>query len=900
MKRIGEIMRGWNIWKKRISVTMACIVVFVTVYSLVLPAITLDRNTADQDDGIGQEAFENFGQDDYDPDDTGADDSETDGFEEGLSQSAQWPVTREWPDAQMKEALKKAVEEAAASGDQKEEIKEIDYTVTASYYEEAELPADVTFQAAEIDKDAKEYEEYYKRALDAVRKEVGEEAQISYARFFDIAFLDGGYEVEPEDSVSIVIEYDDEKELKAEESEDISIVHFDWEDPENPVFMENVEITETDGHVESICFESGTFSVYGVVKTSVGEMAEETAEEGEQNSFSHSLMGGESIMLSELLETACPDHEELQIGNVIDVAAGDTVSESKASGNEDFLRISYDVETGDYEITASPEQGSIEGKEGAVTVLYGDESAAVFEIDVAGVAEVDAGLAKISTADGIYLPDSAEGSVEELAAEDISPSAESVADTGGNETVSRVFDISLNLTPEEQAAYEGGFLVNLTLPEEVTGRDFRLYHIHDGITEELDIVKTGSSPDENGLQTVSGIQFVTESFSEFILQYTVDFHYEVNGKTFEFSIPGGGFASFYKIVEVLGIGEQGTQSGSGEENEKIEGVNAHENSEIKAENGENTDGETVYNVGEETGVENTDTYSDAISLNSVEVSDETRAFVADVASVEFSSPELVWVGKVDETSTVGRLKEANGLEVQYSADLTEEQIAEINSSTVEGGDWALISMLPFDTEESLTVTMKNGDQFAVKVTDAQKIPDSEKGTIDPNKSYLICYQVGDTYYLLKNDGNVDSAHHPDFEGDTDAAHNFEHLNSTYAWSFTYIFKEQDVEHHLDKNYYLIRPIDNKAKTLALNNETSTANPLVQQGNNNTALIQTEGGFILEGYHNIGTDDNHRYIHLSFDGSNFVGVDGEGVYISLWKTARKAQFRGQASAAAIFW
>ena len=38
---------------------------------------------------------------------------------------------------------------------------------------------------------------------------------------------------------------------------------------------------------------------------------------------------------------------------------------------------------------------------------------------------------------------------------------------------------------------------------------------------------------------------------------------------------------------------------------------------------------------------------------------------------------------------------------------------------VEAGDWALISIHPFTSEENLTVTMKNGEQFVVKVTDAQ-------------------------------------------------------------------------------------------------------------------------------------------------------------------------------------
>ena len=103
----------------------------------------------------------------------------------------------------------------------------------------------------------------------------------------------------------------------------------------------------------------------------------------------------------------------------------------------------------------------------------------------------------------------------------------------------------------------------------------------------------------------------------------------------------------------------------------------------------------------------------------MEISDRTKEFVADVKNVEFSDPDLAWIGKVDETGTVGGLKEANGLECQYSAELTEEQIAEINAQTVEAGDWALISVQPFTSEETLTVTMKDGEVFTIQVTDAQ-------------------------------------------------------------------------------------------------------------------------------------------------------------------------------------
>ena len=50
-----------------------------------------------------------------------------------------------------------------------------------------------------------------------------------------------------------------------------------------------------------------------------------------------------------------------------------------------------------------------------------------------------------------------------------------------------------------------------------------------------------------------------------------------------------------------------------------------------------------------------------------------REFLAGVEKAEFSDPALVWVGKAKTETAVGSLKEANELEVQYSAELTEEQ-----------------------------------------------------------------------------------------------------------------------------------------------------------------------------------------------------------------------------------
>ena len=211
--------------------------------------------------------------------------------------------------------------------------------------------------------------------------------------------------------------------------------------------------------------------------------------------------------------------------------------------------------------------------------------------------------------------------------------------------------------------------------------------------------ESGSGDSSNASQAAE-VRFEAESFSIYGVVYTVDFHWEVDGKTYEFSIPGGGFVSLERIAEVLRLSGGAGYTGN------------------DSENGENETEAAVENTGEESNTSNGNTFS-AADLNALEISEETRQFVEDVERVEFSSPELVWINKVESDSTVGELKESNSLECEYSLELTEKLIEEINAQTVEAGDWALISMQPFTSAETLTVTMKNGEVFTISVTDGQ-------------------------------------------------------------------------------------------------------------------------------------------------------------------------------------
>ncbi|MDO5138545.1 MAG: hypothetical protein Q4D71_08840, partial [Oscillospiraceae bacterium] len=219
------------------------------------------------------------------------------------------------------------------------------------------------------------------------------------------------------------------------------------------------------------------------------------------------------------------------------------------------------------------------------------------------------------------------------------------------------------------------------------------------------------------------VNFEADSFSIYAVVYTVDFHWEVDGKTFEYSLPGGGFVTLQQLVEVLSIANSDVSSENTSNEEGNRGNFSKDNDDYSVgevpgveDSGTNAHGEDIQGDGVDSGDEQV---QNALTLADVTISDKTKKFVANIESVEFSNPDLVWVGKADESIIVGGLKDTNGLDCEYSTELTEKQIDEINNSTVESGDWALISVQPFTSQENLTVTMKNGDQFVIKVTDYQ-------------------------------------------------------------------------------------------------------------------------------------------------------------------------------------
>ena len=542
----------------------------------------------------------------------------------------------------------------------------------------------------------------------------------------DITFFDAeGREIEP--AVPIRVTMTPAATEHAEEK--ANVVHVDIAQ-QTAELIEQAEGTETDN--SEVVFEAEAFTIYAIVYTVDFEY------EVNGQVYTASIPGARDLKLSEVLGEMGIVDEESREDFFTKIAA-------VASTDEEVLTVLQ--EDDDWTIRVL--------KDGDAALAVTMQDTAVFRISVSadGITEVsdENEVAVIRTVGELYLPEEAEAKAEVV--ENADAAIEAVQNTAASaeaereniepstanviaETMYQVFDIQLNHVDPE--AYEG-FQVFVTLPENIIGSDFHLYHIHEGETTDItaSLEMTAVATTENGELEISDFCFYTDDFSEFVLQYTqytVDFHWEVDGRMYEFSLPGGGFISFSELMEVLGVAKTGENDDvylpgevpgidNQDENGENQGENGAESAEISLENAENEGNSDVELPGEVSSINNQDATgegsSTVLTLDGVVVSEKTREFVRDVESVEFSSPELVDVSKVESETTVGGIKESRGLDVQYSAELTEEQIAEINSTVVESEDWALISMQPFESEEVLTVTMNTGEVFEIRVTDYQ-------------------------------------------------------------------------------------------------------------------------------------------------------------------------------------
>ncbi|MBR0377357.1 MAG: hypothetical protein IJI04_02940 [Lachnospiraceae bacterium] len=277
----------WKKWKK-VLFFLSCVVVFVTTYALILPAITLEQQVAENEAGIILGTDDVFLPDGYDtsapdnvqdsdsgiiddqdtnvPESTdanGIDELSTDGAHDPVNGDADDSVNDGTEDLISSDIASETIEYSAE--DYSPLFNEYDtqdgntLRVSVSYGEDAEIPQGAELVTTEICQDAEasdtetEYDRYLAEAADALGCDV---ASIKYARFFNISIIDStGEEIQPAEGsiVDVSLSLEDE----AVENEALSIVHFG----------EQADVMDTTADAESIRFETTGFSVYAFIET---------------------------------------------------------------------------------------------------------------------------------------------------------------------------------------------------------------------------------------------------------------------------------------------------------------------------------------------------------------------------------------------------------------------------------------------------------------------------------------------------------------------------------------------------------------------------------------------------------------------------------------------------------
>ena len=331
--RFMKINRRMKRWRRVVSV-MAAVVVFVTTYMLILPAITLDSDTASTQAGMEIESSENETQNeetviDSKPLENQGEVDQPEEKSEQPEEESEQPEKNISSDSGNEEAENEqigsdasdsadAIKEALADHDKEisEDAKEgitgeaaniaatdmvapeiemiteqtqltyenDEYIVYANFGETAKLPVGVELRVREITKesDPEVYQAYYEKALSQMQEKYKEDSTLSFARFYDIAFIKEDVEIEPSGDVKVRIEYKEAVTVSAET--EVDTVHFDKNDEDNVEVVDSEvekepvakkrskeadDNEEQNSAVRAVEFKSDQFSVYGIVGTEI-------------------------------------------------------------------------------------------------------------------------------------------------------------------------------------------------------------------------------------------------------------------------------------------------------------------------------------------------------------------------------------------------------------------------------------------------------------------------------------------------------------------------------------------------------------------------------------------------------------------------------------------------------
>ena len=223
---------------------LASVCVFITTYNLILPAISVEKDNAENVSGLYLEDAESIDNKQNTLAEPDLDDEVTD---------APIVQTQEPADEDQKESSD--VIELSSSGDA--------YEIFVTCDDQAGIPDDAYLEVQEITQNSGAYDSgeitTYDEYIDNTLNALGLDAElISYVRVFDISIVKDGEKIQPAEGSNVGVRI----ELADSSSDCLNVVHFPNDSDTGEQVLSSTETSENGAVVE---FEAESFSVYSIV-----------------------------------------------------------------------------------------------------------------------------------------------------------------------------------------------------------------------------------------------------------------------------------------------------------------------------------------------------------------------------------------------------------------------------------------------------------------------------------------------------------------------------------------------------------------------------------------------------------------------------------------------------------
>lgn len=220
---------------KKVIGAIAVIVFFVTIYALILPALTLDSNAANQTPGINTEQSGSVG-----------DNTTSTSFSTENSDSQA-----------VSETNVSSQDEQLVTTDTTLNADDKNYQVTADITAEAKLPKSVALEVNQVKPEEDTYQSKLQKIQDTLSLNT-----VANIRLYDIAFMQGDAEVEPSASVKVTITQKDNFEAN---KDNLKVVHIKTDGSTEVL---DAEVAGDGNQVTTVTFNSDSFSDFALVDTS--------------------------------------------------------------------------------------------------------------------------------------------------------------------------------------------------------------------------------------------------------------------------------------------------------------------------------------------------------------------------------------------------------------------------------------------------------------------------------------------------------------------------------------------------------------------------------------------------------------------------------------------------------